>query len=356
MAWSIKVTGIEFSLGYHVGWLRSEEIIDHTTILRGLIEASSMTGNKELIQSTIMGEISATALLPIHTCGESAKLLVRRPVVPIAPGAKKALPEWFTLPAIKTLLNFVEKCIDKQGSPFLSKLFGRSIVYECRERTTHETIDSVMLKTIINNYIVCADDSDCREVCIKKERYYERIVMNNSRIDRVTGAADVYRVDGIRAKSPFWVALASHSESLLEQATEMLKVLGDIGVGGYKSRGFGRFRLMEIKISERDEEVLRSNTSWRKGYAYLLGSYPPYAGQYTGINPELTYGTQRILEGISGGPYNNYWLPLLRLLDIGSLAYFSSHTNRPFLVITLLRLEGMNYEPVIVFNPVTLHG
>jgi hypothetical protein len=355
MTHSVVINAIEFTKGYHVGWSRSEEIIDHITILRGLIATLAMTQDHESIGRIINGELKSTAVFPLHTCKGVGKLLVRLPASPHGPGVKKGIVKWSTLPAIRRVLEFYEKCDSLGGFPLL-KSIEDGAVYECRDRDTLRYYDEEKFRVVGDPRILCIEGGDCQHICHDKRHYYEYFDEVHARIDRVSGASDVYRLTGIKALVPLWLALISTSEAILDKAVNTLRLLGDIGLGGYRSRGLGRFRLLDVKLAIEDIEVLKKNTFLDKpGYVYLLGSYPITEDAVKLFDIDRAYCYQRLLEGISGDSYNSYYLPVLRVLDAGSVVYLRE-TRRGLYYTIPINSIGLSFRPMIVFNPVVIHA
>jgi hypothetical protein len=353
MTSGIQVLAIEFTKGYHVGWIRSEEIIDHLTILRSLIEISGLTQHKYIINAIVNGKLKSTALLPTHICKDTVKLLAPIPVTPLGLGVKKEYIRWSTLPAIKHIVEFAEKCVNKHGFIVLESVSNREIVYKCRDRKSYSILEDLRLELRGEPPIVCLTDIDCDYICPDRRKYLEYFYEIRTRIDRITGSADVYRVEGVQAHTPLWLALISSEEHLLEEVVKLMHILGDMGIGGYRSKGFGKFKTIDVKVVGDDLEILKKYTIWKEGYAYLLGSLPSTCSS---IVTDFSYSSQRMLEGIGGNTFNQYYLPVIRLLDVGSLLYFERGAKEPYYVIKLSPIGGLDHEPLIVFNPVMIHG
>jgi hypothetical protein len=355
MIQSIVINAIEFTKGYHVGWTRSEEIIDHITILRGLIATLAMMQEHDSIGRIINGELKTTSVFPIHICKGVGKLLARMPASPHGPSIKKERVRWSTLPATRRVLEFYEKCDSLGGFPLL-KSIEEGVVYECRDKDTLRYYDEEKFKVVGDPRILCIEGDDCEHICHDKRHYYEYFDEVHARIDRVSGSSDVYRLTGIKALAPLWLALISTSEAILDKAVKALRLLGDIGLGGYRSRGLGRFKLLDVKLADEDIEVLKKNTLLnRPGYVYLLGSYPIIEDAIKLFDIDRAYCYQRLLEGISGDSYNYYYLPVLRLLDVGSVVYLRE-TRRGLYYTIPIDAIGLGFKPMIVFNPVVIHA
>jgi CRISPR/Cas system CSM-associated protein Csm4 (group 5 of RAMP superfamily) len=351
MIQNIKVITLEFNVGYHVGWSRSEELIDHVTMLRSLISISSLVQAQHVINELVKGGLKATALLPVHVCGGVVKLLTRLPALPQGPGVKKGRLKWSTLMAIKHTLDFLAKC-ENLGGFVVLKSVDKEATFECRDRSTLRHLDEERFKIRGEPAVLCIEGEDCEHICTEHRRYYEYFHEVHTRIDRVTGSADVYRVSGVKVHTPLWLAMISPSESLLNEVIKVLGVLGDIGVGACKSRGLGRFKLVDLKIASEDLRILESHSTINKpGYVYLLGSYPLVNGVEQYIDVSRTYCYQRVLEGLSGDTFS-YRLPVLRLLDIGSVIYLRDTTKLHY--ILQINVEGVDFKPVILFNPVIM--
>jgi hypothetical protein len=355
MVQNIKVVTVEFNVGYHVGWLRSEELIDHVTILRSLVSVSALVGAQHVLSELIRGELKATALLPVHLCRGVAKLLARLPALPQGPGVKKGGLKWSTLVAIKHTLEFLAKC-ENLGGFVVLKSVDEEAAFECRDRSTLRRLDEDRLKVRGEPGVLCIEGEDCDDICAEQRRYYEHFHEVHARIDRVTGSADVYRISGVKAYTPFWLAMTSESSSLLNEVVKVLGILGDIGVGAYKSKGLGRFKPVDLKIASGDLRILESHSitgTGKPGYVYLFGSYPLVNGVEQYIDVNRTYCYQRVLEGFSGDSLS-YRLPVIRLLDIGSVVYLRDAVKLHYTLH--INVEGLDFRPVILFNPVVMYA
>lgn len=345
----LRIFFINFHRGYHVGWKRPRKIIDHITVLRALISLAYEVNNQVLAKKVSSGEVSATALLPVVQDKGYARLLAPFPILPSLTKMSKLGVTWATLVAIKKVVSFAQECVDSKGKPVLKGRDNNGIIIEC----VHE---GKTLKLTVKQSIACIDGEDCRFLPEPRSNLFQEISEYRNRIDRVTGTADLYRISGWKPNTPLWVCFRGDEEAL-KHISNLMEILEKVGLGAYRSRGWGLFQLLEnLKPHKLDLDVLEKHSSWTTGYNMLLGLTIP--GEW--LDQELSYGRSTEVTGIAGPVYEEYKLPLIHAIEIGSLVYVKylseEFGKKPIPQIIRITTSLYNYRPIIVFNPLVVNN
>lgn len=344
----LKIFFINFSKGYHIGWKRAEKIIDHVTILRALINLAYNLDDQVLIKNIMDGKILATAMMPTLPNKDYSRLLVPFPTIPSLIKTSKLGITWATLYLAHKITCFAQKCDDNGGKPLLKGLRkdGLTITCEKTEEPFSLTID-------VKNKIACLKGDDCDSLPIINRDLFEKIKEYHNRIDRVTGATDVYEINGWKPNIPLWLGIES-DENILGHVENLLVILGELGIGAYRSRGWGWFRLVrDIKIHKIDKEIIDKYIGWRTGYNTLLGSIPP---DDKWMDLEKSYAKTRTITGIAGPVFEEYKLPLIHAMDIGGLIYVHAKPSSIPASTIPISTSISNYKALILFNPLVVNN
>ncbi|MEM4554100.1 MAG: hypothetical protein QXQ93_08840 [Ignisphaera sp.] len=331
-----RVLLLEFEKGYHVGWREPRVIVDHTTVLRALLYYSYLLGLGKCVELIKGGSLRSSALLPAVKIGDSVRILFPFPRLPSYVKASEIRKLWTTPQGIQYILDFVKECVESSGTPIVDEVRGDSISILC-----HGANKSVELKQIGD--VVCVD-SDCKGFTSDHRGFFERVEEYRNRVDRLSGSADVFVVKGIKPNTLLWIAFEGNEEAII-CAENLFKLLEQTGLGGLRSRGWGRFRVVDAKIDEQFLDTVTKMLGWSKGYNLLLGSMSP-GGWMDLPRSFLEVGT---IMGRSGPPQDEYVLPVIKILDVGSLVYV---VNIPGPKIISLN----NNRALLLFNPVVLHA
>jgi len=333
---------LSFERGYHVGWRSPQPIIDHITLLRALISMSHTTRVNKCADLIINGKLSTTALLPTAKCIEGKlKLLTifpRLPVVGKASGVQRLLT---TLTAVIHILKYTSECVKNNGRVFVTPIINM-VKLECLGVQGIKPLELPVKKGVVLKDV---KEQSAIEPLGSLFEVFEMITEYRNRIDRLSGAADVFQVYGYKPRTPLWLALIGENEAV-KCAIEQLEILQVLGIGGLRSRGWGKFTVIrDVSICDEDLEVLKNYLGWSIDYNYLLGFMTPG----TWVDSDRSYALKITITGRAGPSHNAYKLPVLEVMDIGSLVYAKKHPQ-PF------TLSLSNNSAVIVFNPVVLHA
>jgi len=335
---SVKVVALVFDKSYHVGWREPRRIVDHTTILRALTYVSHLTGAEKCADLLTHGELEASALLPAITIGREIRLLAPFPKIPCLGKASRIRGLFTTLATLKQVVNYIAKCISGEGAP-VARESQDKIIVDC----VGGSIQPLELYRVKG--VACIANECNALVPYTPEEFYELVTEYKNRIDRLSGSADVYDVYGIKPLTPLWLALRG-SEEAIRCGVNLLEVLQRFGIGGLRSRGWGRFRLeLGFAIRSEDLEVLTRFSGWMQGYNYTLGFMTP--GKW--MDPADSYATREVIMGRSGPSINEYRLPLVYVMDIGSVVY-AKDIPKPY------ALHIDDGRAVLIFNPVVIHA
>jgi len=337
----LRVAVIEFDKGYHVGWREPRKIVDHTTILRALIYIAHLINATKCIEVLSKGELEASALLPaINDSEGQLRLLVPFPKIPCLGKAGRVRRLFITLSTLRKVLNYIAKCGKDGGIPVTQEgITTDEITVQCVEVER----EALVLKKV--KEVACMDKECDNMVMQLPEELFSVVSEYRNRIDRLSGAADVFEVYGVKPYTPLWLALRGNEETV-KCSIKCLEALQIFGLGGLRSRGWGRFRaITDAKVNPEDREVLERLSGWLQGYNYLLGFMPP--GDW--VELKHSYATREVIMGIAGSSSNEYKLPIIYVMDIGSIIYVKTPPGpQTFL------LDGG--KAILIFNPVTIHA
>ncbi|MEM0040722.1 MAG: hypothetical protein QXZ48_07925 [Zestosphaera sp.] len=321
----VKALQIEFTSPYHVGWRRAESIIDGLTLHRALIALHNLVLRQSPIDP-ILNELRVSAVLPAVMKEGYYEPVLPLPPLPSRIRPKKAGFEWVTLSAAISLVEDLTK-------------HRRLLITSVKDNKATIKLDSTTRELCIVGRILklCEENIE-----VPQSGPIERFEAVLNRIDRLTNSADLFKISGYKARSSMIVMLQSNNDNVLRTAEELLKLSGDIGLGGLKSRGLGRFVIKgEAKINTKYFE--------RKacaGYNLLLGSYvledPP-------VDLMNSFVNTRLLAGYSGPPQDLHILPYLSYAGAGSIIYVN---KPPHPVIRPIKTSIIG--SLLVFNPLII--
>jgi hypothetical protein len=314
---TVKMWFFEFLAPYHVGWRKPERIIDHFTLVRALTSIAVLSGDKEFLEmlkeaSAGNYEFMASALLlAAPTEGGMYRLLAPFPSIPATFKPSKLGVYWITLSALKPLVNCAHNCIIQNSWPLLvdteSSSGERIFRIKCFEKSSWCNGE---FRSVGGVLYLSGDDN------VASSPSLELVTEYRNSIDRVTGSADLFTVAGYKPSSLLWFAIKSDKEDLLYHVDSLLTFLEETGIGGYRSRGWGRFRLVEASVDDGDLRVLEQYTGWVVGRLHAA-----LASVYKGYDPDRSFGFLRVIAGVAGPPFDEHQLPAIRALDVGSLVY-----------------------------------
>ena len=350
----LKTVYLRFHRGYHVGWRDIRKLVDHITILRFLVYLSHLVNATSIAESIKRGEVVSSALLPLIEFDGKARLLAPYPRLPVIMSKPaKIWSLWITLPALVKTLRFADACARGGYIPAVKEAekdnCDRSV---CDRRLAVVCVDDKggVVKEeqyCVRGDVVCADDKDCNMLPRLDHEMFSVVVEYRNRIDRLTGAADLYIVKAVITSTKLWLAVGASNSSVLDSCVELIKVGSVLGLGGSRSRGWGAYEVVEAKPVDEDLAVLRDYVGWAKGYNYLLGSM--VLDKW--IDVSKSFAQKTVVEGYSGPSYNPYILPVVEAMDIGSIVY-ALNTPKP-VIYSITTAAG---EATLIFNPLVIHS
>ena len=348
---NIKSYLLRFAEPYHIGWRRAKSLVNNFTLQRAIISVSYMAGlNGERLE-----ECRLSSMLPaIPGKGGCYHVLLPVPSLPMRFKASKLGLRWFTLGAARALAARADKLCD--GSITLDanpSSMGYEILLRGRDGLMERLYIVNVVETKDGREITLSDGILVTEDETRTIRWdrvplslFKEVRIWRNRIDRVTGAPDLFLVEGFKAIVDIAILIdCPHiSHTVLHS---LLELLGRLGVGGLRSIGWGKFTLVEGSLcGNYGEEVFR----WRgRGYYVLLGSYHDRGGDV--VEWSRSFINVDTIEGLAGPPYFEYRLPYIRLAGTGSILYLKSEP-RPIIE----RIGDNGLEASIVLNPLTVHG
>lgn len=327
----IRLLVLNFRTPYHVGWKVPEPIIESITVHRALVYTSTIIeGSDKRIQEII--DLRTSAVLPVVKHENCYKLLIPLPPIPSKIPLKKRALKYTTLKAAVKLLRlartktlFIEevkettmigyKDVDKADSGVILFEGGEKLCY--RNEVIHE----------------------CEENVNPPKRIVEKVDVYVNRIDRATNSADVYKISGFKPNTKLGVILHGDKE-IVEYATGLFSVIEELGIGGMRTRGFGKFVIEQGYLC--DQEYIKTTCSHE--YIVLLGSYT----YVNGINIEESYINKKSIMGYAGPAQDSYLLPYLDFIGSGSIIYIDKDGILPKHYVIKTSYVGA----LMIFNPV----
>jgi hypothetical protein len=342
---------LRFTEPYHVGWRRAKSLISNFTLQRALINISYMVG----LDGGRLEECRLSSMLPaIPGKGGCYHVLLPVPSLPMRFKASKLGLRWFTLGVAKALAARADKLCD--GSITLD-VNPSNMGYELLLRERGGLMERLYIVNVVETEdgrrITLSDGILATEDEAKVIRWdsvpvnlFESVRVWRNRIDRVTGAPDLFSVEGFKAIVDMAILIDCPHISR-RTLYSLLELLGRLGVGGLRSIGWGRFTLVEGSLcGNYGEEVFR----WGgRGHYVLFGSYHDRGGDV--VEWSRSFINVDTIEGLAGPPYFEYRLPYIRLAGAGSIVYLKSEP-RP----VIERIGDSGLEASIVLNPLMVHG
>lgn len=312
---------LDFESPYHIGWRTAEPVIESVTIHRALINTAYLVGAlsvKDLI------ELKLSSALPlIQSSHENCfKMLVPTPPIPSRIPLKKFEIRYVTLRALRRLVKLAQK----------ETLFINKIQVE----RSHGLVELDDDNLGFTNEVLHEESEEIHP----PSRVLSKVDITMNRIDRVTGSADLYKITCYKPSTKLGVILQGDDQSV-DYAKKLFMFLSQLGIGGLRSRGFGRFKITSGEVCDK-ELLIHTPTG---SFHALLGSYI----LSDDVDIENSYINKKILEGIAGPTYDSYILPRLEYMGSGSII---KTRGEPKMITR--KITAPRHEPLLIFNPVSL--
>jgi len=326
----VEVFLLRFRTPYIVRLHSPLEIVDSFTVLRALMDVASKAGFASVFDSIANGRLAASSILPAVRSNGCYRLLAPISAVPATP--EKVLRELAFAP-----LHVIREAVLEPYSKLPERCLPLRVVLDGGKPGVR---------------IRCGDreSSYPRYLFYSRSDLFRRVEETRSRIDRITAAADLYKIRAVMPLTELWIAFSEPvNEANLRSAIELL---GMIGVGAAKSRGTGKFELADGEPCKEDVEALADletlSRSFSSGPVMLLGSYIPQPED--SYSPSLSIVAPNRIYGSAGHAYNEYRMPMITAAGVGSILWLTKPA-KPY-VHELQVFE--DFRPRLVFNPVVL--
>ncbi len=289
---------LSFSKGFRIGYRSPERMIPSVTLLRAVISVSEVSGDFNLLSSVLNGQIGL-CMLPLASSNGYIK-----PLVPIN-------------------LNFVARVFDlvaeKKGMSIQRKSERYSTLSASLEfvKALNASVSEGELPKIENLAGILGNQVNVKNVMSGEIIFYSRnekleddvkviiprqVSEHRNIIDRLTGAATPFVVTYMQVSK--LVLLAYVPKGLEQQLEKALALLGEIGVGGLRSRGLGRFTLEKIKLPPEDEQVLGKivpiTIAPCNRYALVFGELPL---SWDAVKWKNSFFDLQVITGYAGPSY-----------------------------------------------------
>lgn len=308
---------LNFQSPYHVGWRTAEPIIEGLTIHRSIIYTWIISTGNPTEARSLAENLSVSAALPTVATNGCHEILLPLPPIPSRVPLKKKKLRWITVRAVLSIAQDVPYIENIEKDKLTIYLGGRRMDLCYTNEVVHQ----------------------CDEKLQVPQRILERVDVHSNRIDRVTNAADVYKVSAYRPLINLGVVLQGE-DNYVDKAVEVLNLLGELGVGGIRSRGYGRFTTEIGKLC--NENFYRAQ---KVGRLVILGSY--LFSDHIDYSKSLI--NKRNIAGFAGPPHDAYILPYVDYIGSGSIIY----AKQPLKPKTY-EVKTSSIGALLVFNPVTL--
>lgn len=299
-------------------------MIDGLTIHRALMYASILVeGGVRRVDE--IRKLRVSAALPAVSVDKCYKLLLPVPPIPSRTPLKKKNIRWASLRALVE----ITRLIAQNEFPYVLSVEEQrgfsKLVVEARGHVIYLCIESGVIY-------------ECGESLKPPLKVIERLDFFLNRMDRVTNATDVFKVSGYKSYTRFGILLQG-DDNAVDYSAELTSLLGKTGLGGLKSRGFGKFTVHTAELCDID-----MITEPRKPCGMvLLGSY--MFTEFIDFTKSIV--NKRVLAGYAGPVYDPHKLPYIDYIGAGSIIFVNENL-RP--IVKSVKTSSTGAE--IVFNPV----
>ena len=335
---------ISFNKGFRIGH-KPEFLPPAITCLRAMASVAAMAGDTELLNSILNGDISASVMLPLARYNDGFKPLVhlnrgiaiyfsRYIAEKSGMSFSKKVKPYFTLAAAAALVKSFNASLNEHGWPEL--------------RDVAEKLASIVeiKKTEGDEIILCEkrEATQLRDINIKIETPKLASEHRNS-IDRLTGAAKPFVIAYMSAKN--MLLLIDSSTQLDDRVETTLKLLGELGIGGLRSRGLGRFTVERVRLTAEDEQTLGMVVPFSKarhGYLLTLGELP----LSNALDWEHSFFETHIIAGYMGPPYAQALYGPLVVTRPGAIVKKGYSEPSPVRSVKFAESVSMSINPLVI--------
>lgn len=336
---------VEFTKGFRIGYRKPELWPPASTVLRSLASVAAMVGDKPLLDSILRGDVAASAMLPLARCGNYVKPLVPVRLGAVAGALRRAggrgrkVEYYFTLSAAVELARAFDSA---------AGLRGRQLV----EAVAAHLAGSVEVVYAGEDVAVVCGKQEAGSlkgaVVVKPQPASE----HRNAIDRVTGSAVPFVVTYARAGR--MLLLLDSPPDLEESLKRTLKLLGELGIGGLRSRGLGRFSSELVALAPDDAQALSRVRPFSRApsgrYVVVLGELPIFSNA---VEWDSSFFDASVVAGFAGPPYAQTTFGPLVVAGLGAVVKVrSGATPRA----ERLDAGGELAPSTFVFNPLVVAG
>ncbi len=309
----LRFYALRFRRGFRFGWWNPLPYIDASTVHRAFIRLGYHLGMAGRIYRLIAeGRLAATAVQPAVYNGRCLRLLTPFPPLP---RVGKAKPSWIGLNEASKIARFVEECRGRSGRPFVEM---SPVAPEGSVRLVCRGAEAGGLEFRMRAGIVLGRGVEEARVSAVGEEASE----THNVLDRVTGAARPYPLRYYKPWVPYWLAVYTEDD-VGDVVDVLVRLLGELGLGGGRRAGLGFYELIDAKPCEDDARILEGAGIGGTGYRVILSSMP----HIDGVAADKSYYELRVSEGYSNS-HTPLPLPRVLLYTPGSLLYIERQVPR----------------------------
>lgn len=343
---------ISFTKGFRIGYHKPELSPPAMTLLRAMASVASMIGDTPLLDSILNGYVATSAMLPLTRVGDQFK-----PLVPLDLSITKHLSKCVAKKSGVSLPRKVKPYITLAATIALVRSFDASARERGRpsiEDVAERLVGVVEVKRAEDEKVVICEKEEAARLAGSVEIEVPKSASEHrNTIDRLTGAARPFVVTYASVKN--MSLLIDAPAQLDDQLSKVLRLLGEVGVGGLRSRGLGRFAIERAKLSPDDERALERvvpfNMARRGRYLLALGELPLSSDA---LDWRSSFFEAHIISGYMGPPYAQALYGPLVVTRPGALIKVKEDVEGP--LVRPVELKTGVLPSTFIFNPLVIVG
>lgn len=341
---------VSFVKGFKVGYRKPEPLPPAMTMLRAIASIAAMVRDAQLLDSVLSGQVVVSVMLPLARCCNHIK--------PLVPANLSIITRISELIAERTGVSLQRKAkcyLTLSAAAALVRAFnasarGQLVPGIIAERLTGE----VGVKSTRRGEAVLYEQSEAThfdgdiEVVAPKQ-----VSEHRNAVDRLTGVARPFVVTYMSVSN--MMLLVDAPVQLDGQLDRALRLLGEVGVGGLRSRGLGRFTIERVRLPPEDERILGNVVPLSRArcgrYALVLGELPLSSNT---LDWESSFFEVYVVAGYTGPPYAQALYGPLVVTHAGAIVRVGECNGSPG--VGRIELGSGIIPSTFIFNPLVIVG
>ena len=341
-----------FIKGFRIGYREPEPLPPAVTLLRAMASTAAMIGDAQLLDSILNGDVAASTMLPSTRLGDRFKPLIPARLSVVLRLSKyiarksglslrRKVRPYLTLSAAIALVKALDASASARGLPTLDDV-------------ADELAKDVEVKSTRRDEVILCEKSEAVKLAGDIEVEVPKPTSEHrNTIDRSTGAARPFVVTYMSVKD--MLLLVDAPAQLNGQLDRALRLLGEVGIGGLRSRGLGRFAVERAKLTPEDERALEKVVPLNKArhgrYALALGELSLSSDA---LDWRRSFFEAYVIAGYVGPPYAQALYGPLAIAQAGSIVKVKEGIGRP--IAETVELKTRALSSMFIFNPLVVVG